>query len=139
MAENINLNKIVFNKAQYQKTIDTSFTQLGVKTIQEQLDEPPSVQEFFNVYNELFYEIPEKGETNSHEYLVKASGEYIEFDDINEEIKALQDEISTLREELLSTQQELAGSTPTPETPTFEDLLGGGGTSGGGTGGGGGY
>ena len=54
MAENINLNKIVFNKAQYQKTIDTSFTQLGVKTIQEQLDEQPSVQEFFNVYNELF-------------------------------------------------------------------------------------
>ena len=39
MAENIQLNKNVFSKRQYQKTIDTSFTQLGVKTIQEQIDE----------------------------------------------------------------------------------------------------
>ena len=39
MAENINLNKNVFNKRDYTKTIDTSFTQLGVQTIQEQIDE----------------------------------------------------------------------------------------------------
>ena len=37
MAENIDLNKSVFNKRDYNKTIDTSFTQLGVKSIQEQL------------------------------------------------------------------------------------------------------
>jgi len=37
MSENINLNKQVYNKGDYQKVINTSFTQLGVQTIQEQL------------------------------------------------------------------------------------------------------
>ena len=106
MATNINLNKNVFNKPQYQKTIDTSFSQLGVKTIQEQLDEQPTVQEFFDMYNQLFYEIPEEGETKSHEFLVKTSGDYIEFDGLNDEITALQDEISQLREDLLEAQKE---------------------------------
>ena len=71
MAENISLNKEVFNKRDYQKTINTSFTQLDVQSVQEQLSQQTTVSEFFNLYNELFYEINELGETNSHEYLIK--------------------------------------------------------------------
>ena len=97
MAENVDLNKEVFNKRDYEKTINTSFTQLGVKTVQEQIDEQPSVQEFFNLYNDLFYQINEVGATNSHEYLVKTSGDYIGFDENNEIINALQREIANLR------------------------------------------
>ena len=93
MAENINLNKNVFNKRDYTKTIDTSFTQLGVQTIQEQIDEQPTVEEFFILYNQLFYEIPEVGETNSHEYLIKTSSEYINFEQTDELVQALQKEI----------------------------------------------
>jgi len=106
MAENVDLNKEVFNKRDYEKTINTSFTQLGVKTIQEQIDERPSVQEFFNLYNELFYEINELGPTNSHEFLIKTSTEYIAFDDNNEIIEALQKEIADLRAELLEAQKQ---------------------------------
>lgn len=106
MAENVDLNKEVFNKRDYEKTISTSFTQLGVKTIQEQIDEKPSVQEFFNLYNELFYEINELGPTNSHEFLIKTSTEYIAFDENNEIIEALQKEIADLRAELLEAQQQ---------------------------------
>jgi len=109
MAENVNLNKGVFNKRDYEKTINTSFTQLGVKTIQEQIDEQPTVQEFFNLYNELFYEINELGPTNSHEYLIKTSTAYIAFDENDELIEALQKEIAQLREELLEAQQQIAG------------------------------
>jgi hypothetical protein len=109
MAENVNLNKEVFNKRDYEKTINTSFTQLGVKTIQEQIDAQPTVQEFFNLYNELFYEINELGETNSHEYLIKTSTAYIAFDENDELIEALQREIAQLREELLEAQQQIAG------------------------------
>ena len=108
MAQDINLNNKVFNKTEYKKVINTNFTQLGVKTIQEQLDEQPTVQEFFDLYNQLFYEIPELGETNSHEFLIKTSSEYIKFDEINEEIIILQNEIASLREELLQTQQQIA-------------------------------
>ena len=129
MAENIQLNKKVFNKPQYQKTIDTSFSQLGVKSIEKQLEEQPTVQEFFDMYNQLFYEIPEEGETNSHEFLIKTSGDYIEFEGINDEIKLLQDEIATLREELLSTQQEIAEGSPNPEEESdLGSSFGGGGT-----------
>ena len=110
MPENINLNKEVFSKGTYQKTIDTSFKELGVKTIQEQIDEQPTVQEFFNMYNTLFYQIPELGSTNSHEFLVKNSGEYINNEQDNELIEALQDEITSLREEILQMQQETIDS-----------------------------
>ena len=106
MAEDIRLNKEVFNKREYQKTINTKFSQLGVKTVQEQIDEQPTVEEFFQMYNDLFYDIPEVGETNSHEFLVKTSGEYINFDENDELIQALQDEIAQLREDLLEAQQE---------------------------------
>ena len=109
MAE-INFNKNVFNKQAYKRTIDTDFTQLGVKTVQEQIDEQPTIQEFFNMYNTLFYNINELGETNSHEFLVKTSGEYINTEVDNEIIEALQDEIALLREDLLQAQQDLANN-----------------------------
>ena len=89
----------------YKKVIDNSFTQLGVKTIQEQLEDQPTVNDFFILYNELFYEIPENGETNSHEFLIKQSTEYIKFDEINEEIDLLQQEITQLRIDLLDSQK----------------------------------
>jgi hypothetical protein len=103
--EEINLNKTVYNKGTYSKVIDTSFSQLGVKTIQEQLEDQPTVNDFFILYNELFYDIPENGEVNSHEYLIKQSTEYIKFDEINEEIEALQQEITQLRIDLLGEQK----------------------------------
>ena len=46
------------------------------------------------------------GETNSHEFLLKTSGEYINFDENDELIQALQNEIAQLREDLLEAQQE---------------------------------
>ena len=109
MAE-VNLNKNVFNKRAYEKTINTEFNQIGVKTIQEQIDEQPTVQEFFNMYNTLFYDINELGDTNSHEFLVKTSGEYINTEVNDELIEALQNEIAQLREDLLQAQQDLADS-----------------------------
>lgn len=115
MAQNINLNKKVFFKKDYIKTINPSFEELGVKPIQEQIDEQPTVQEFFNMYNTLFYQINELGETNSHEFLIKTSSEYIQTEQNDELIEALQKEISNLREELLQTQQELAGIKPTED------------------------
>ena len=110
MSESIKLNKQVYNKNNYQKVIDTSFTQLGVKTIQQQLSEQPTVNEFFQMYNNLFYDIPETGETNSHEYLIKKSSEYIGFNANQEEIEALQAEIAQLRIDLLDTQKQLVES-----------------------------
>lgn len=102
----IDLKKDVFSKAQYTKTIDTSFSELGVTTITEDLQSQPSVEQFFQLYNDLFYDIPPNGPVNSHEYLVQTSGDYINFNSENIEIEALRAEISTLRRDLLNAQME---------------------------------
>lgn len=128
MAESkIDLKKEVFSKSQYTKTIDTNFRELGVTTIQQDLQNQITVTEFFNLYNELFYEIPPEGSTNSHRYLVEQSGEYINFNQNNEEIEALQAEITLLRQDLLKSQiQNLSGSLtaalPSSEISEFENL-----------------
>tara|TARA_R110002073_G_scaffold125384_1_gene269972 strand:- start:15 stop:461 length:447 start_codon:yes stop_codon:yes gene_type:complete len=148
MSEEINFNKTVFNKAQYIKTIDTSFSELGVTTVQEQLDTQPTVEEFFSLYNQLFYEIPEFGEINSHEFLIQQSSEYINFEANQETIDKLQEEISILREELLDSQKQIVeletgeslGEDLTDSITSIISTSTGGGTAGGGTsGGGGGY
>jgi len=106
MSENIELNKKVYSKAAYDQIIDTDFNQLGIKPIQTQIDTQPTLNEFFDLYNELFYTIPELGEIDSHEYLITKSSEYINFDANQEEIEALQEEIARLREELLDAQKQ---------------------------------
>tara|TARA_B100000497_G_C7686007_1_gene415809 strand:- start:1303 stop:1848 length:546 start_codon:yes stop_codon:yes gene_type:complete len=106
MAERLDLVKEIYNKAEYIKTINTSFSELGAISITEDQQLQPSVEEFFGLYNSLFYDIPALGETNSHQYLVRTSGEYINFDEVNEEIQALQAEIAQLRSDLLTIQME---------------------------------
>jgi len=107
MSESVNFNKQVYNKNNYQKVINTSFTQLGINTIPEQITQQNTVEQFFQMYDELFYDIPELGATNSHEYLITTSTEYINFQPSNELITALQREIDQLRTELLDTQRQL--------------------------------
>ena len=106
--ENVDLTKQVFSRNQYPQAINTEFTEFGVVTIQDQIEEQVTVEDFFSQYNELFYDIPAEGEINSHEYLVRTSGEYISFDANQEEIEALREEISTLRQENLELEQENA-------------------------------
>ena len=119
MAERrVDLRKEVFSKNQYPRTVDTEFSQLGAPTIEQQLAEEFTVEEFFIRYNELFYDIPANGPTNSHEYLVRQSGEYINFEDIEEEIEALRNEITQLRQENLELTQaniEIESRTQLPE------------------------
>ncbi len=104
--EKIDLIKKVYSKTEYPKIIDTQFQQLGVISVNEQIEATTTVQQFFEYYNELFYDIPSYGGSNSHEYLVKTSGEYINFDEENEIIVALRAEITQLRKDLLQAEIE---------------------------------
>ena len=128
MAESkVDLKKEVFSKSQYVKTIDTSFSELGITTINQDLQNQTTVTEFFNLYNTLFYDIPAEGETNSHRYLVEQSGEYINFDEVNIEIEALQAEITQLRQELLKEQMKnisgsIASTIPSESDAEFQKL-----------------
>ena len=106
MSENVNLNKNVFDKRAFEKTVDTSFNELVPQETQKFFDTNlANVNDFFVMYEKLFYEIPKQGEGNSHEYLIVQSSEYINFQALNEEIHALLEEISSLREDLLESNK----------------------------------
>ena len=105
--DKLKLNKQVQNKNQYEKVIDTTFSQLNGNINAAEEDSIVSVEEFFSLYEQLFFEIPKFGESNSHEYLVKTSSDYIDFNANADEIQALIDEITTLRQQNLELNQEL--------------------------------
>jgi len=105
--ENITPNKLVYDKSQYEKVIDTSFTQLIQPQVTSSLP-TITVAEFFQNYQELFFSIPKFGDTNSHEYLVKTSSEYIGSTNVNDDlIQALLEETNQLRQENLDLQQQI--------------------------------
>ena len=106
--QKVDLIKKTYSKTEYSKVIDTKFSQLGVVSLNEQIENTVTVNQFFESYNNLFYDIPALGETNSHEYLIKTSGEYINFDQDSQEIEALRAEITALRRDLLQAQIERA-------------------------------
>jgi len=100
----IDLKKKGYNKTVYPTIINTRFNELGVTSINTQIELSPTVTDFFNLYNQLFYEIPAYGNSNSHQYLIQTSAEYIDYQANQEEIEALRLEITQLRRELLESQ-----------------------------------
>ena len=107
----IDLDKKVYSKTEYPKVIDVNFNQLGVSSINNQIEETFTVTDFFNQYDALFYDIPALGDSNSHEYLITTSTEYIGFESNQAELKALQNEITQLRKDLLQSQLNLVEAT----------------------------
>ena len=112
MSEKVNIEIIGYNRPELTKTVDTQFTELITSpTASQTISVLPSVSEFFQYYQDLFYQIPKTGEINSHTYLVETSGEYIGGAEVNQEIIALQQEITQLRQENLQLQQSLVNIT----------------------------
>ena len=102
----LNLRKTVLTKTGYSNVINTSFSELV--TPPPPLEETISVEQFFDLYNSIFYDIPAEGDINSHQFLIERSREYVGVDEtMDEEIQVLLDEITTLRQNLLDTEQEL--------------------------------
>lgn len=105
MVEQVNLIKPVYGTATYTRVIDTQFKELVAPA--EPVEEEVTVDRFFELYDELFFQIPITGDINSHEYLVKRSGEYIGGEIITDNERALIDEINSLRQQLLQANQSI--------------------------------
>tara|TARA_R110001592_G_scaffold214977_1_gene468056 strand:- start:2160 stop:2669 length:510 start_codon:yes stop_codon:yes gene_type:complete len=137
----LNLRKTVLTKTAYPNAVDISFSELV--TPSPALEETISVEEFFTLYNSIFYNIPAEGNVNSHQFLIEKSREYIGFpESTDEEIQVLLDEITSLRQNLLDTEQELLelqtntdqNNTTISSNLTSDNIalnVGGGGNSGG--------
>lgn len=94
----IPVNKTVANKQTFEKVADTTFNTFTPTPQNIEI----SIDQFFNDYENLFFEIPIVGDFNSHEYLARRSGEISNFQAATTEIQPLLDEISNLRDQLLS-------------------------------------
>ena len=107
--ENLLLNRDVFNKVAFNNTIDTNFNELDQLEPDLSFFDPnlATVEDFFNIYQNLFFTIPKFGDLNSHQYLVVESTEYTKFIENQEQIDALLEEIVELREENLQLQLDI--------------------------------
>ena len=130
MRKQVNLTKNSFSKTQYPKVIDTEFSQLTPQVTESIAVQDVSVDEFFLLYDKLFFDIPQRG-NNSHETLITTSTEYIGYNPLTTEIEALQQEITELRRQLLdergSALNTIADVLDTagldlPELPTLPNL-----------------
>jgi hypothetical protein len=92
------LDREVFDKESFKNTINTNFEEFGEQPLDPSFFDInlATIEDFFNLYDKLFFEIPKFGESNSHEYLINTSKDYIGF----EETQELVDEINDLLEEI---------------------------------------
>jgi hypothetical protein len=98
----IPIEKTVYDKNTFSKVIDTQFHQL----LNNQTEETPAftIDDFFTLYEDLFYQIPKEGDTNSHRYILEKEAEYLGVNINEEDIQALLDEITNLRQQVLDSQ-----------------------------------
>jgi hypothetical protein len=101
---NVDLIKKVYGINTYSKVVDTTFSELitAPTTVSASFI---TVDEFFNQYEQLFFDIPVTGEINSHTYLITRSQQYVGGSVIDAEKQALIEEINSLRQQLLDLNQ----------------------------------
>ena len=123
MSKRLNLNRTLFDKSKYSKTIDTSFKELIPPLLENEI---PSITvvDFFEAYDNLFFEIPKTG-LNSHNTLIQKSTEYVGDQQTNEELDALYAEVTALREQLLETQKELSDIQQAQTEETLQNITNG--------------
>ena len=102
MSEIIQVKQFVYDKDKFSKVINTQFSELApTETVTPEI----TVDEFFTLYDELFFEIPREGDINSHRYILQREADYlgVQFaDDVD--IQALLQEITDLRQQLLTAE-----------------------------------
>jgi hypothetical protein len=102
----IPIEKQVFDKNQFGKVINTQFSQLLNQQVSE---ETPTftLEDFFTLYDQLFYEIPKEGDVDSHRVILQREADYLGVIIDQDDIQALLDEITSLRQQVLDTQTAL--------------------------------
>ena len=101
----VDLNRKVFDKNKFNKSINTEFNEIIPPSDDVEVD-TVDVGTFFQNYSDIFYDIPKTGDVNSHEFLIRQSQDYVGGDAINADILALLQEINSLRQELFQLEEQ---------------------------------
>jgi len=103
MYEQVTIQKTIYSLNSFNNVVDTNFSQLA-KTASPSpvttLDK--TVNQFFQEYDSLFFEIPPTGSDQSHLGLATKSLEYLGLS-----LDSLQNEIDTLREENVNLKNQI--------------------------------
>ena len=103
---NIESKSQILSKKTYANVIDRTFKELLIFTpITE--SSIATIDDFFNMFNEIFYSIQKEGETASHRYIYKKVSDYLGEFSSQIDVQELLDEINTLNQQLLDTTTEL--------------------------------
>ena len=111
MSTTVDLVKEVRGVNTYNKVIDSSFTELVPAAIPAAAPDTVTVEDFFRYYDQLFFNIPANGASESHESLIARSQEYIGGSLLDPEKQALIEEINSLRQQLLDINQSFTSIT----------------------------
>jgi len=101
---NVDLIKEIYGINTYSKAVNISFSEL-ITPATPSTASVVTVDQFFEYYDQLFFNIPVDGTINSHTYLVERSQQYIGGSVIDAEKQALIEEINSLRQQLLDLNQ----------------------------------
>ena len=103
MANEVRIKKTVYNKDQFKKVVDNEFKTFVQPAVE---DTDLTIDEFFDAYRKLYYEIPLQGD-DSHTTLITESSKLVDFEKDTSEIQPLLDEIAVLREQNNELNQQL--------------------------------
>lgn len=104
MSNEVTLVKKIYDTDDYERVIDPTFTEFVTASVE--IDTPGiTIDQFFDYYQQLFFDIPVDGVINSHTYIVQQSQQYIGGSVVDLEKQALIEEINSLRQQLLDLNQ----------------------------------
>jgi hypothetical protein len=104
MSEEILLNKTVFDKNTYGIVIDTQFRQLLNQNVEPETPEF-TIEDFFQLYENLFNSIPDEDDINSHRYILQKEADHLGVSINPDDVNALLAEITSLRQQIVDSQQ----------------------------------
>ena len=98
----ITFTRTIYSKGDFNKKVATGFNELNSEIL------PIEIEQFFNYYNEIFFDIPKEGE-NSHSTIIETSLDYVSsynnplqgvVDNLNTQVEELEGEIRRLNNEI---------------------------------------
>jgi len=104
MGEFVDVRRKIYGVNSFKNVINTEFTEFVTKDAPVTVQKITDVEEFFKVYDSIFYEIPTTGEKNSHIELINRSSDYIgvSLSELEEEIKNLREENVSLKNQIVT-------------------------------------